>query len=332
LNRCTSSRERIVVRHHHQRAGILGECILEAFDLSDQDPLGADNLAVTAEAIRLARMDAATHVADPAFVEVPLAWMLSDERIEQLRAEVRKRLKAARGRAARSNGRRVPIRRAGRARERSTTHLAAADASGLAVNITQTIGSGYGSGVVIGDTGITMNNGHHWCTLIPGDAKVIAPDKRRESPSSPVHGFGLHGAPVAPTHSFGIDPLGPAHAARGGRIAFMIGTPGSYSIPQTTAQVIIGLIDYGRTVQDAIAAPRFRWKDDVGDPLPPRVLLLEGRFGAAARRTLASRGYKIEVLEDWSVRVGGAQGIVFREDGWLQGGADPRRNGYAMGW
>jgi len=32
------------------------------------------------------------------------------------------------------------------------------------------------------------------------------------------------------------------------------------------------------------------------------------------------------------VRVGGAQGIVFREDGWLQGGADPRRNGYAMGW
>jgi len=38
------------------------------------------------------------------------------------------------------------------------------------------------------------------------------------------------------------------------------------------------------------------------------------------------------VLEDWSMRVGGAQGIVFREDGWLQGGADPRRNGYAMGW
>jgi len=306
--------------------------VLEAFDLTDQDPLGADNLAVTAEAIRLARMDAAKHVADPAFVDVPLAWMLSDERIEQLRAEVRKRIKAGRGRAARSNGDRAPVRRAGKARERSTTHLAAGDASGLAVNITQTIGSGYGSGVVIGDTGITMNNGHHWCTLIPGDAKVIAPDKRRESPSSPVHGFGLHGAPVAPTHSFGIDPLGPAHAARGGRIAFMVGTPGSYSIPQTTAQVIIGLVDYGRNVQDAIAAPRFRWKDDVGDPLPPRVLLLEGRFGAAARRTLASRGYKVEVLEDWSVRVGGAQGIVFREDGWLQGGADPRRNGYAMGW
>ncbi len=305
--------------------------ILEAFDLPGRDALGADNLAVIAEAIRLARMDAATHVADPAFVDVPIAWMLSDGRIGELRAEVAKRIEAARGRAG-SGGARPPVRRARKAPERSTTHLAAADANGLAVNITQTIGSGYGSGVVIGDTGITMNNGHHWCTLIPGDAKVIAPDKRRESPSSPVHGFGLHGAPVAPTHSFGIDPLGPAHVARGGRIAFMIGTPGSYGIPQTTAQVIVGLIDYGRNIQDAIAAPRFRWKDDVGDPLPPEVLLLERRFPAAARRTLTSRGYTIEMLEDWSARVGGAQGIVFRDDGWLQGGADPRRNGYAMGW
>jgi len=281
-------------------------------------------------------MDAATHVADPLFVDVPLAWMLSDERVDQLRKEVGKRLRAARARATRGagdarTGGRARIRRARKAPERSTTHLAAADASGLAVNITQTLGGSYGSGVVVGDTGIAMNNGHHWATLIPGDHKVIAPDKRRETPSSPVHAFSVHGG-VGPARSFGIDPLGPAHAARGGRLAFMIGTPGSYSIPQTTAQVIVGLVDFGRNIQDAIAAPRFRWKDDVGDPLPPQVLLIEGRFAPAARKALASRGYKVEVLEDWSMRVGGAQGIWFREDGWLQGGADPRRNGYAMGW
>ncbi len=312
--------------------------ILEAFDVDDLDPLGPDYLALSAEAIRLARMDAATHVADPAFVDVPIEWMLSDERIKELQREVRRRLRPARVRTAASSGRggtRRPagrIRRARPAPERSTTHLAAADAGGLAINITQTLGGAYGSGVVIGDTGIAMNNGHHWCTLIPGDAKVIAPDKRRESPSSPVHSFGLHGAPNVPTHSFGIDPLGPAHAARGGRLAFLIGTPGSYSIPQTTAQVVAGLIDFGRNIQDAIAAPRFRWKDDVGDPLPPKELLLEARFAPAVRKALAARGYKVSVLEDWSVRVGGAQGIVFREDGWMMGGADPRRNGYAMGW
>jgi gamma-glutamyltranspeptidase/glutathione hydrolase len=312
--------------------------ILESFEPAQLDPLGPDCVALLAESIRLARMDAATHVADPMFVDVPLAWMLSDERIGELRDEVVRRLESGRtragkaSRAGRSQPRAARIRRAGPARERSTTHLAAADASGLAVNITQTLGGAYGSGVVIGGTGIALNNGHHWCTLVPGDAKLIAPDKRRETPSSPVHTFGLHGVPTAPAHSFGIDPLGPAHAARGGRLAFMIGTPGSYSIPQTTAQVIVGLIDFGRNIQDAIAAPRFRWKDDVGDPLPPTELLLEARFSPATRKALAARGYAVEVLEDWSVRVGGAQGILFREDGWMMGGADPRRNGYAMGW
>jgi gamma-glutamyltranspeptidase/glutathione hydrolase len=317
--------------------------VLEAFDLNEMEHLGPDYLALVAETIRLARMDAASHVADPRFVGVPLAWMLSDERVGELRAEVIRRLEATRrrdrpgrtGRSARNGVRRRPagrIRRARPAPERSTTHLAAADGSGLAVNITQTLGSSYGSGVVIGRTGVAMNNGHHWCTLIPGDHKEIAPCKRRESPSSPLHALGIREAPVAPTHSFGIDPIGPAHAARGGRLAFMIGTPGSYGIPHTTTQMIINLIDFGRNIQDAIAAPRFRWKDDVGDPLPPKVLLLEGRFPAAVQKALAARGYRLEIIEDWSVRVGGGQGIVFREDRWLMGGADPRRNGYAMGW
>jgi len=281
-------------------------------------------------------MDAATHVGDPAFVDVPIAWLLSEARIEELRVEVRRRLRVARPRTARAaRGRRsvrARIRKARRAPERSTTHLSAADASGLAVNITQTIGSGYGSGVVVGDTGIVLNNGHHWCTLIPGDKQAIAPDKRRESPSGPAHAFGLRESPGSPVHSFGIDPLGPAHAAFEGRLAFLIGTPGSYGIPQTTAQMIVGLVDFHRGIQDAIAAPRFRWKDDVGDPLPPKVLLIEGRFPVVVREALASRGYSVEILEDWSVRVGGGQGIVLREDGWMLGGADPRRNGYAMGW
>jgi gamma-glutamyltranspeptidase/glutathione hydrolase len=317
--------------------------VLEAFDLGTMEHLGPDYLALLAEAIRLARMDAASHVADPDFVQVPIDWMLGDGRVSELRAELDRRLApsgrraraGATGHGVRTGGRRSAagrIRRARPAPDRSTTHLSVADGDGLAINITQTLGSGYGSGIVIDRTGIAMNNGHHWCTLIPGDRNLIAPGKRRESPSSPVHAFRVDGASGKAIHSFGIDPLGPVHAARGGRLAFMIGTPGSYGIPQTTAQMIINLIDFGRNIQDAIAAPRFRWKDDVGDPLPPKVLLLEGRFPPAVQKALAARGYRLEVLEDWSVRVGGGQGIVFREDRWLAGGADPRRNGYAMGW
>jgi len=320
--------------------------ILESFDLKAMDPLGPDYIGLVAEAIRLARMDAATHIADPLFVDVPLDWMLSDGRIAELRGVVSRRVKAAlgkagRGKAARSSasgrGRRGGaaagrIRRAGTAPEQSTTHLGAADGSGLAVNITQTIGGGYGSGVVVGDTGIVLNNGHFWCTRITGNHKVIASNERRASPSSPLHTFPADGPPVRPTHSFGIDCLGPAHATRRGRLAFIIGTPGSYGIPQTTAQMILGLVEFGRTIQDAIAAPRFRWKDDVGDPLPPAVILLEGRYPNAVRKALASRGYRLEILEDWSMVVGGGQGVLFREDGWMQGGGDPRRNSYALGW
>src|SRR2546426_10025984 len=70
--------------------------ILEAFDLHKMEHLGAEYLAIVAEAIRLARIDAAAHVADPRFVEVPLAWMLSGERIRELRAEVTRRLEPSR--------------------------------------------------------------------------------------------------------------------------------------------------------------------------------------------------------------------------------------------
>jgi gamma-glutamyltranspeptidase / glutathione hydrolase len=316
--------------------------VLEAFDLGTMEHLGPEYLALVAEAIRLARMDAASHVADPNFFEVPIGWLLGDDRVGDLRAEVNRRLAPSRRRAragaarraVRAGGRRSAVGRIRRARpapDRSTTHLSAADGNGLAINITQTLGSGYGSGVVIGRTGIAMNNGHHWSTLIPGDRNLLTPGKRRESPSGPVHALRVNGAHDKTVY-LGIDPLGPVHAARGGRLVFMIGTPGSYGIPQTTAQMIINLIDFGRNIQDAIAAPRFRWKDDVGDPLPPKVLLVEGRFPPAVQKALAARGYQLEVLEDWSVRVGGGQGIVFLEDQWLAGGADPRRNGYAIGW
>ncbi len=313
--------------------------ILEAFDLPNQEFLSPAYIALVAEAMRLARVDTAMHVADPLFVDVPLPWLLSDERIQELRADVTRRLEAQ-GREAflptsaasvtpRSGT--AQMRRAKPVSERSTTHLAAADAAGMAVNITQSIGVAYGSGVVIDATGIVMNNFHRWCTQISARQDVLLkrPPGRTFSSSDT---FGLHAVPLSPMHVFAVDASTVAYRRRENGLAFLIGTPGSYSIPQTTAQVIVNLVDFGLNIQDAISAPRFRWKDDVDDPLPPEVLLLEGRFKNPVRKALAAYGYPIEILEDWSIRVGGAQGIAFREDGWMMGGADPRRNGHAMGW
>jgi gamma-glutamyltranspeptidase/glutathione hydrolase len=60
---------------------------------------------------------------------------------------------------------------------------------------------------------------------------------------------------------------------------------------------------------------------------------IEGRVPEATRRALAARGYGLELMGAWSMRVGGVQAIVRdARTGWLMGGADPRRNGYAVGW
>ena len=86
-------------------------------------------------------------------------------------------------------------------------------------------------------------------------------------------------------------------------------------------------------LQDAIGAPRFRWIDDVGDPLPARAIRMESRFPQATRDAIAARGYTVEMLGAWSMRVGGVQGILADgTTGWIAGAADPRRNGYAIGW
>ncbi|HSE96595.1 MAG TPA: gamma-glutamyltransferase, partial [Methylomirabilota bacterium] len=191
----------------------------------------------------------------------------------------------------------------------STTHLAACDASGLAVNITHSLGGFFGSGVVVRGTGIALNNALHWTSTTPGHPNLVAPGKKHEWPVAPLQLF------------------------RDGRFWATVGTPGSYGILVTTVQVLSHLVDFGLNVQDAIAAPRFRWADEAVDPLPAETLRVESRVPEATRRALAERGYTLDLLGAWSMRVGGVQATV-RDPatGWLLGGADPRRNGYAVGW
>ncbi len=275
---------------------------MAGWELSRVEHLGPDHLAVIAEASRAARMDTERFAGDPAFVLVPVDRLLGAERTETLRAEMRGRLERPPGRAAAAG---APIR-GGSA---STTHLAACDASGLAVNITHSLGGGFGSGVVVRGTGIALNNALHWTSSDPKHPNLLQPGKRHEWPVAPLQ---LH---------------------RDGTFWATIGTPGSYGILVTTVQVLANVVDFGLNLQDAIGAPRFRWADEAVDPLPAETLRIESRVPEATRRALAERGYALDVLGNWSMRVGGVQGVM-RDPatGWLQGGADPRRNGYAVGW
>ena len=105
-----------------------------------------------------------------------------------------------------------------------------------------------------------------------------------------------------------------------------MGTPGSYGILQNTPQFLMNVLDFGMNVQEAIEAPRFRCTSG-------RHVEMEERFPSHVRRALQDLGHEVDVIEPWSMSVGGAQGIqIDTEAGVFQGGADPRRDGYAIGW
>jgi gamma-glutamyltranspeptidase/glutathione hydrolase len=181
-----------------------------------------------------------------------------------------------------------------------TTHFAVADGHGTVVTVTQTLGSPFGSGVMVPGTGMLLNNLLMWADLESGSPAALrggAPMQTR----------------MAPTQVF-----------RDGTFLLSIGTPGSYGILQTTPQMLLNVVEFGMTPQEAIEAPRVRAYRD-------RLVDVEGRLPLAVREGLQARGHQVNVIEDWSWVVGGGQGIRRDpESGALQGGADPRRDGYAL--
>jgi gamma-glutamyltranspeptidase/glutathione hydrolase len=183
----------------------------------------------------------------------------------------------------------------------STTHFDVVDAEGNAVSCTQSLG-GFGCGVVVEGTGIMLNNFMHWFDLDGDSPNVIGPRKKNEM------------------------CLSPGMIWRDGRLLACIGTPGSYGIMETTPQFMLNLMDFGMTVQAAIEAPRIR-------PQEMNRVLVESRIPAEVRAGLTARGHAVDPQPLWSALFGGAQGVVVDPvSGGLSGGADPRRDGYAIGW
>lgn len=183
-----------------------------------------------------------------------------------------------------------------------TTHFDVIDADGLSVSVTQTLGSVFGSGVMSGSTGILLNNLMYFFDL---DAR---------SPMSVGLGA-MRGGPISPVMVFRDD-----------RLLVQLGTPGAFGIPQTTAQMLSNVLDHQMNIQAAIESPRFRLYGG-------RRVAIETRVSPAVREALVRRGHQIDDLSAFSPAVGGAQGIFVDPDsGAFSGGADPRRDGYAIGF
>ena len=181
-----------------------------------------------------------------------------------------------------------------------TTHFACADAAGTVVSVTQTLGVPFGSGFAIPGTGLVLNNILKWMDLDPASPNVVRAGRKA-------------GTMMSPTQVF-----------RDGAFALSIGTPGSYGILQTTAQMLLNVLEFGMNVQEAIEAPRVRVYRD-------RLVDAEARITPEVRAGLAARGHQVNEIGDWSWIVGGGQGLMRdAASGALMAGGDPRRDGYAL--
>ncbi len=279
--------------------------LMEQFDLTATSPHHPDAVHRFIEAVKLAVADRIPIAGDPETVRAPLDQLLSDAYAAERVAAI-DMAKAAVVEGEHYSDQVPPGAISSGLAQRidggMTTHFAIADADGNVVSVTQTLGGGFGAAVAMGDTGIFPNNMAYWFDLQEGSPNRIGPGKKVDFV-------------VAPTHTF-----------RDNRFWLSMGTPGSWGILQTTPQMLVNVLDHGMTVQQAIEAPRFRVYEGTR-------VEMEDRYPDSLRTELEQRGHEVDLVESWSMNVGGAQAIARDpESGVLWGGADPRRDGVAMGF
>jgi len=129
----------------------------------------------------------------------------------------------------------------------------------------------------------------------------------------------------------------PVLMLKGGRPYMAIGSPGGDVQPQAIVQVLSNLLHFGMRPQEAVEAPRFSTYS-VPDSFSPHsyepgVLRVEAEFSRRTVDGLAVRGHRVEIRSKDTYWLSGAVGVAIRdEQGMLSAGADPRREGYAIGW
>jgi gamma-glutamyltranspeptidase/glutathione hydrolase len=298
--------------------------ILEGYDLTKMGDRSAQSIHYTTEAFRRAFFDRAEFMGDPDFSKIPVAQLIDKkygaawrDSIEPDHASVSTELKRPaifselEQYAAAHPGPQVNHE------SPHTTHYSVVDAEGNAVAVTTTINDWFGSRVMADGLGFLMNDEMDDFSakpgvpnadgLIQGAANAIGPGKRP------------------------LSSMAPTIVVRDGKVVLVLGSPGSSKIITTVANVLMGVIDYGMNIQEAVNAPRFhnQWLPDV--------LNVERWFSPDTVQALQTMGYHVqiglhedaEVFPYWS----DAECIAIdAKSGERLGASDGRNNGKAVGY
>jgi len=255
--------------------------ILEQFDMSTLPADSADSVHLQIEALKLAFADAQAYVADIEHMPVRPERLLDKEYLKQ-RATLIDRKRAKPADAGTPNG--------------GTVYLTAADASGMMVSMIQSNYMGFGSGVVVGKTGISLQNRGANFAVAQSHPNQVGPNKR-------------------PYHT-----IIPGFVTKDGAPVMSFGVMGGSMQPQGHVQVLVRIADHGQNPQAACDGPRFRWVHGVE-------VSCENGFPQSTLDELRQRGHDLVAVDDYN-QFGSCQAI-WRLDGGYFAASDPRRDGQA---
>ncbi len=271
-------------------AALIALGILEQFDLGSLALDSVESQHLQIEAMKLAFADVYRYVSDPRTMEVTPEQMLDDAYLAS-RAKLIDRNRATQFGA-------------GRPYAGGTIYLTAADESGMMVSFIQSNYMGFGSGVVVPGTGISMQNRGVGFSMDPISPNVVEGGKR------PFHTIipGFLTRDGAPVMSFGV---------MGGDIQ-----------PQGHLQTVVRMLDYDQQPQAACCAPRWKLNRDF-------TLDLESGIGAEVLQGLQDKGHVLKTVEDPYMDFGAGQFISRLSDDPNHGyvaASDSRRDGQAVGF
>ena len=256
--------------------------ILKGFEFREKEDI--DTYHKQIEALKLAFTDGRKYITDPNHMQVSPEELLS----EDYAAERRKLI-----------GNEAIKPEPGKPQDPGTVYLATADKEGNMVSYIQSNYMGFGSGLVVPNTGIALQNRGHTFSLNPEDANCLEPGKRTYHTIIP--GFLTKNK----------EPVGP------------FGVMGGYMQPQGHLQVIMNCIDFKLNPQAALDAPRWRWEKD-------KMVYLEQTFSKTMADQLSNKGHQITYTSQ-SSRFGRGQ-IIWKHNDVYVGGTEPRADGQVVGW
>jgi oxamate amidohydrolase len=273
--------------------GILN--ILNNFDLSRIEDGSAAFYHLMAEAVKAAFADRDEWCTDPTFIDIPLARLLSQAHGKAQADKIRESTSAASSASVIKGG--------------DTVWIGVVDSNGNSVSLIQSICDGFGSGIMPAGTGVHLQNRGKYFVLDETSVNRLEPRKRC------------------------FHTLIAGMLFKDNKAELVYGTMGGEGQPQTQAAIVARIIDYKMTPQQAIEAPRWLQGRMLDLSQAGTMLNLEGRVHDEVVRQLMRLGHRVSLTTDYSDLMGHAGAILIDPvTGVLQGAADPRGDGAAVGF